>query len=232
MTSQALKFLNMKYIVTFLGLLSLFCGCETNKDCDFPGQYQFELPITLSPAKDKFKVGDTIFINSTFPDEVYERQTERRYHLEDFRFYPGMGVVEISGDTSNEAALQIFDVLIDSETDFDLINYSNGVVAYIGEYSYSGNEYDLSFQLVPKEAGLFYFSLASAIYFYEDNQSFAGKCKEKGIDAIGYVNNGNGADNNIHLLSDSPDSHYNEWMLAKPEDRFHHFGGYCFYVEE
>ena len=41
-----------------------------------------------------------------------------------------------------------------------------------------------------------------------------------------------GAENNIHMLLDSPDPRYRDWIMQKPEKRFHQFGGYCFYVKE
>ena len=62
------------------------------------------------------------------------------------------------------------------------------------------------------------------------NQSFDGKCSGKDIEGISNLNNG--ADNNIELLLDSPDPNFNSWILEKPYQRFHKFGGYCFYVVE
>ena len=40
-----------------------------------------------------------------------------------------------------------------------------------------------------------------------------------------------GAENNIHMLLDSPDPHYRDWIMQKPEKRFHQFGGYCILCE-
>ena len=41
------------------------CSCEKDKNCDFDGAYQFEIPATLSPALDTFQVGDTIHFKAT-----------------------------------------------------------------------------------------------------------------------------------------------------------------------
>ena len=64
----------------------------------------------------------------------------------------------------------------------------------------------------------------------DQSQEFEGKCQRIEIGSAVKLNEG--TDNNIDMLNDSPDPHYNDWMLQKPEQRFHRFGGYCFYVKE
>ncbi|HQW11390.1 MAG TPA: hypothetical protein PK076_08850 [Saprospiraceae bacterium] len=48
-----------------------------HKECNEFGDYDFELPATLSPAKDTFRIGDTITITSVFSVLVYDRTTKR-----------------------------------------------------------------------------------------------------------------------------------------------------------
>jgi len=77
---------------------------------------------------------------------------------------------------------------------------------------------------------LYHFSHFSAIIGIGENQEFEGKCSNLTNDVA--MNLNDGADNNINMLSSSPDPHYNDWILQKPEQRFYKFGGYCFYVKE
>ena len=101
----------------------------------------------------------------------------------------------------------------------------------LGEFNFDGQYYELTFQLVPTEAGLFHLEQASWLQLNTgQNQSFEGKCDNKDIKGISSLNDGD--DNNIDLLLDSPDSRFNTWILEKPFERFYKFGGYCFYVVE
>lgn len=208
----------------------LFVKC-IKEECKINGgQYEFEIPASLSPLKDTFNVGDTIFFVSGFSENVFERETGRTYMLKDFKFYPRLRLREVSGVMANEGALLNFDVLVDTSTNFSQFNYSDGAIGYVGEYSYANSGYSLVYQLVPKEPGLYYFSYFSNVFNFGEGQDFEGKCSNLDIDAAVVLNDG--ADNNIHMLSDSPDPHYNNWILQKPEERFYKFGGYCFYVKE
>jgi len=225
----ALKFLNMKYLFIFSTVLVFFNSC-TKEECQFAGAYLFEVPAELTPAQDTFQIGDTIHFVSTFSDEVYERKTDRFYKLENFRFYPELILREISESIADEAGLLNFKVLVDNKVNFTQFNYSSGSVSYIGEYNYEDGTYTLRYSIIPESPGFFHFAHSSVLFGLGDDQDFAGKCKKKHSETTVFLNEG--ADNNIHMLSDSPDPHYNEWMLAKPEDRFHQFGGYVFYVVE
>ncbi len=71
----------------FIPLLILVSAC-VKKECKNPITYEFEIPVTLSPAKTTYQIGDTINISSVFSDEVLERRTDQFYHLKDFRFFP------------------------------------------------------------------------------------------------------------------------------------------------
>ncbi len=220
----------MKNVFVFFGIAILFLSTCVPKKCQFPAAYEFEIPVSLSPAKDTFRIGDTISIVSNFLDQVYERKTDKWYTLEDFRFYPEMIIREISNEVTDEAGILKFNILVDTLYDFSQFNYSDGAVGYIGDYTYDGENYSLEYKIIPKEIGLFVFSHFLAIYGLGEDQEFDGKCARKLVDAI--VNINEDSDNNIELLEDSPDPHFNEWILAKPKQRFYDFGGYAFVVVE
>lgn len=109
------------------------------------------------------------------------------------------------------------------------VQLSGGIQGLIGNYNYAGGEYTLEYKLVLKKAGLYYLEQAVAPELSPD-QTFENKCSNTGIGAEVNMNNGN--ENNIDLLSESPDPHFNEWILANPADRFYKFGGFCFKVAE
>lgn len=76
--------------------LCLFLTACPKKECQISGGYDFELTATLSPAQSTYQIGDTISIESVFPNELLDNSTERWYTLNDFRFFPVLFVSEIS----------------------------------------------------------------------------------------------------------------------------------------
>ena len=211
--------------------LVLFCSSCIKKECRLAGFPEFELPVTLSPALDTFKIGDTMSISSVFEDVVYERASGQWYRLENIIFFPQTAVTRL--DTLDVLdSFSEFDIIIPDQYDYYLFQYpSSGRKALIGEYNYENNTYSLEYQLVPKKKGLYYFVQGSSISILGEGQEFEGQCcKINTIDA--YCEMNSGGDNNVDFLLQSPNSHYNTWIPQKPEERFHKFGGYCFYVTE
>ena len=211
-------------------VLALFCSSCIKKECRLAGFPEFELPVTLSPALDTFKIGDTMSISSIFEDVVYERESEQWYRLENINFFPETAVFRI--DTLDVLdSFSEFDVIIPDQYDYYLFQYpSSGRKALIGEYNYENNTYSLEYQLVPKKKGLFYLIHGSDIWVLGEGQEFEGQCcKINTIDA--YCKMNGGGDNNVDFLLQSPDSSYHR-IWEKRDTKFHNFGGYAFYVTE
>jgi hypothetical protein len=219
----------MKYFIPLLLLSILFSSCVKKKCRIDGGFYNFEIPVTLSPAKDTFNIGDTITIISTFTDEVYERKTDRTYILDNFKFFPETSVQKIDTIGKIDDFSQ-FDVIVSQNYNYKFFNYSDGSTTLVGKYNYKNNTYELEYKIITKKKGLYLFKHASTLFPSGENQDFDGKCSR--LRSEGFVNINNGSDNNIHMLSDSPDPHFNDWILQKPQQRFHDGGGYAFYVKE
>lgn len=222
----------MKFNINYLIILSLgyiiSTGC-TKEECRVRGgNYEFVLPLTLSPQKDTFSIGDTITINSNFPNLIHERITIMDHVLDNFLFFPQsrMRRIDTIGAIDNFSE---FEVIVSDDFYNEFSIFSSGAKALRLEYNYIDQEYVLNFKLIPKKKGLFYFTFSSLVDQLGSDQDFAGKCPKVEIGAVLNLNDGN--DNNISFMNDSPDPHYNDWILLKPDDRFHKFGGYCFYVK-
>ena len=224
----------MRYLIILLPFTLIVCWGCTSKECrdaDFGGPYQFVIPATLSPAKDTFRVGDTIYVSSVFSDEVFERQTQQYYKLENWQFFPTTRMDKIDVVDSNfvQDGLADFEYIIPVQYDYDRFDYGSGSIGLLGEYIYQDSEYYLEFKLIPQQSGLYYFTQFAA-QGIDDDQDFPGRCPRVPSDTNVELNGG--ADNNIGFLQNSPDIYYNERVLARPQENFHNFGGYCFYVVE
>ncbi len=218
----------MKLPFLFLISLILLTSCTDNrKECRLAGTYEFILPATLSPAQEIYNIGDTITFTSSFSDMVYDEHTDQIYHLENFKFDPHLIIREISDTVTNEAALEDFEVLVNEQTNFHPFYYDSGSISFVGEYAYENNQYTLTYQFIPQTTGFFLFNHGSTLL--NDRQHFEGRCSNNVNNATVTLNDG--GENNIHLLHESPNTHYNEWILEKPDKRFHKFGGFAFRVK-
>lgn len=207
----------------------LAIGCDENCIEPYSTRYVFDLPVSLTPARDTFRVGDTITVESVFSDQVLERNLQQRLPLVDWKFYPRTNINKIDDNPAKDG-LPFFEVLLAEAPNYYLREYSSGTSGLSGAYEYNEGNYSLKFKLIPQMPGLFHMENGSALYPQNEWQEFPGRCKKNSSEA--FVNMNNGADNNIQYLELSPDPHYNNWILIKPEDRFHKFGGYCFVVVE
>ena len=214
------------FIPGFLAIL-LFSAC-IREECQVPnGVYLFEIPVTLSPAKDTFRVGDTLSIVSEFSDDVFELNTARTYKLPNFTFSPATEMRKIDEEDSPANISDNFDFWVPEGTDYNLSYLgSEGGQYAVGQYVYENGHYRLEFKLVARRPGLYAIEQGCALL--KGDQDFEGKCDRLDMEVFSRMNEG--ADNNIQLLSDSPDPHFSEWILIKPQTRFHKFGGYCFIV--
>lgn len=115
-----------------------------------------------------------------------------------------------------------FEFIVDSVYNYNLFCYSDGSCSYYGEYNYSNQEYSLYYKIVLQSSGLYRLSQGSAIYPLGEWQDFEGKCWNVYSDVSTKLNDG--IDNNVAFLNNSPDPHYNDWILQEPDYRFHRGG--------
>lgn len=210
-------------------LLCLVISCTPSSRCDFNGTHDFLIPSTLTPALDTFSVGDTIFFRSIFDDRVYDRGLEEHVVLSDFKFNPATYFIKL--DTVDEVfALEDFMILMDNKYNYK-VRYTERGRHFTSDYFYSDNTYQLEFRIIPRKKGLYLFNHILLLNLSPD-QTFKGMCPNLRGWLDSYSDLNDTADNNIEFLELSPNSHYNDWILQKPEDRFHSKGGYCFYVKE
>lgn len=219
----------MKYSILlflFVGILS--CGSCGDKECDFPGAYEFVIPTTLSPVKDTFHIGDTITVTSFLSDMVFDQKTKKNYHLVDFKFYPNTSIYKLDTSIiSNDMAG--FDVIVNSKYDYKIRSFSDGSKGLFGQFNYIDNYYHLEYKIIPKKKGLFLHIYNAGVVALDQFQEFDKKCKNKGSSAIVKLNEG--AENNVDFLLGSGNQDYIRIYWEKRDERFYKHGGYCFYVE-
>lgn len=79
-------------LIVFLPLLSLSCGEE---DTLYLSK-EFNFPVTITPAKENFKIGDTLKIEILIPELLADRENSVQYLFENFDFDPYLSIRELS----------------------------------------------------------------------------------------------------------------------------------------
>ncbi len=224
-------------IVLIISMVIISSCCYIAREycwfCVPPGEgyagYELIIPVRLYPAKDTFRVGDTIYIESVFSDSVYDRSTGRKFLIEDMNWRVGSLIYPINVDTVLATGYRNFQVIVPKEYDFEPFVYSSGEIGYYGTYNYDGSIYSLKFQLIPKAIGIYYFLFGiNDLRFI--NIEFEEKCSSASVYVYATMNEG--SDNNIHLFKESPNEFFRVQMFNRPEEEFYKAGGYCFVVVE
>lgn len=199
-------------------------SCEKEENCP----QQFQILATTTPYQETYQVGDTIKVVSKFHKLVYDKHTEKRFDMEDINWMPGLGILRLDRDSSASGYVtnKYFDFAPNETNNLRWYVYSDGSSQIDGDYHFAKDSFSLQIKLIAKATGSFYLLYGS--FLYQSHQDFPGKCKRYFFDVYTTINEGR--DGNIHLLEESPNPHFNDWVLQKPQERFHNAGGFCFRV--
>ncbi len=150
----------MKYSV--LIIFSIIFSCydkdadEFKENCpyalDYNGHY-LRIPITISPHKLHYKVGDTIRINTVFADSIYDLGTKHTFKIEEFPFKPLSLLYRFTSNSTYDSGYRVNELKIDSLYGH-VYNYSSNYADGYRAYTfYDGSQYEFKSELILKEAG-------------------------------------------------------------------------------
>ncbi len=122
-------------IILFFVILFFSCG-DDGSSC--PGD--MTLPVTISPYKPYYNIGDTITISSKFHKLIYDQKTEKFYDASGYRFSP---IIVLSAlDSANipyrgTQFAHYAELIVDDSLKFELNSFSRPEnSSYLnGEYS-------------------------------------------------------------------------------------------------
>jgi hypothetical protein len=147
----------MKYAIFLMFCLSLLVGSCGNKcdfeKCPYGGLYELRVPVTIVPHKVQYQVGDTIHINTIFPDSFYYTNTQQKYRLRDFPFKPVSLLYRITSDSTYDSGYRVNELYIDSSY-HHVYNYSSSYADGYRAYTiYENSSYRFESRLVLKQPG-------------------------------------------------------------------------------
>ncbi|HRK28061.1 MAG TPA: hypothetical protein PK239_12340 [Chitinophagales bacterium] len=217
---------------TLFNFILLLCLCSFHLSCKWYLEkyidncdgglnhtlYTFYLPYTFSPAKDTFKINDTIHIHANFEDQLFDSTNLKYYKAEDAHLLSRFSIDKI--DTVGlVSAFNSFNTLVDTGE----IALGGGGGLYLMKYVYQDNHYKFHARLIPQKKGVYVFYLTARPYQEVDLQEH---CRDEAMNLYFITNDL--AENNFYLLAESPDIIWNG--ITRYD--FNRFGMFCFRVVE
>ena len=208
----------------------LLMACQKFEDCP---RY-LVITASIKPALREYHIGDTIRIISKFDKHVdgvnSDLEDLGKFNTEGTSWRPATAIFRIDtlGQGAKTTVGSYFDFVENENYNYHLF-YVSELSGIDGEYNYDNDSFDLQVMLIPKKEGTFFLHQGSGFgSSHNEIQNFEGHCN--GVIADAWVSMNADSSNNIELFLESPDPHWNTWLLNKPVERFQHVGGYCFKV--
>lgn len=160
----------MKYLIFLIPLL--FSACidrdaeEFKKNCPYELNYSghyLRVPITITPHKLTYAVGDTIRISTIFSDSIEDLGTQQTFIIEGFPFKPTSLLFRFTASDAYDSGYRVNELKIDSVYEH-IYNYSSNYADGYRAYTiYDENQYKFESQLILKQPGR-YILLFSDLY--------------------------------------------------------------------
>lgn len=131
-------------------------NCTRERDKYVEVEFEFLIPLQISPALDTFNVGQEITLTADFSDSLYDMVSKKKYHLPNFNFKtvaivkklqnPLIEFPEQQGHISRFTYTNIVGSMNNFTTSFADVNFK-----------YQNNRYQLAIKLIPRQAGVYGF---------------------------------------------------------------------------
>jgi hypothetical protein len=184
------------YISMILLLLSC-CGESAEdkfaRECPYPNiytnQHQLMIPVTITPNKMLYSVGDTLHIDATFSNLMYDYNTKEKFVIKKFPFDDGVKLWKFENDTSFQNGFRDNKFLMDSIY-FQRIDYNgDGTDIVYVDFVEGDSGYAFNMKIVLNKKGKYIFQFEDFINrytaeFYDEkilNYTFDGKCPTFGV---------------------------------------------------
>ena len=149
-----------KYMVILsIALFSLGSSCKPKHTCPTGRGYVSIIPVSITPAKSIYKVGDTLHLNIDFSDRLYDTVSKKEYWFNNFNFDFTPFYVSRLDTLPGTACLYECSV----KPIIGKIYPSGGLcdISYESKYVYQNNRYKLSADIILKRKGLLCFQTLS-----------------------------------------------------------------------
>lgn len=204
------------YLLTNTGCKKI-TGCERNMRYDF----EFELPVSIYPAKDTFSIGDTIWIEQSFSDNMLNLKYNRYKEFKDFNFHTTFTIKDLNTPLPAYSYPDPNIITYVGQTTGNNIGSVKYQAIYIN-YTYENNTYKYKAAFIVDKPGFYNINFFS--YLDGDDLNLT-RCQNE-IFHLYYTTNDKG-DNNYEMVQYAQDNSFAE--LTK--EKYDKSGMYCFHVK-
>ena len=112
---------SMRNLILILLFITTSCGFDMDKfkeECPFDFIYSWhylELPVQFEPNQMTYSVGDTVHVNVSFDDKIYDFSAQDTFTIIDFPFKPAFQLYKIEDISVWTEGLEYNEVIIDAD---------------------------------------------------------------------------------------------------------------------
>jgi hypothetical protein len=165
---------HMKNILYFFFVLltCTSCGCKKEEVPPEFVQMIFEIPLQITPIKDTVQVGDTLWLEASFPDTIRDHNSGKYYKVPpSFDLKSRIGFTKLINKDKNISEQPGF------AQSYKLLNMAGGIenlqeTSGIVKFIYDGSKYSLRVGIIPKQkaiASISFFTRWRTGGVYEDD---------------------------------------------------------------
>jgi len=153
-------------------LMFILSSCPDNDaeefkiSCPYELQYSghyLRVPVTISPHKLQYRIGDTMKISTIFSDSIRDIGTQQTFKIEGFPFKPTSLLFRFYEDMNYDSGYRENELYIDSIYNHNYFYSSNYADGYRAHTIYDNSQYKFESRLVLKKSGR-YILLFSDLY--------------------------------------------------------------------
>lgn len=216
----------MEKTIIFFAAIFIFwtTSCTSCKDKNCPDSLFYRVPYSLFPMRDTFSVGDTLWMEMNFSDELIDTGGNIKNSFQNYDFRLGIGCERIDIDPPLAHTIDYLKIITVAGKDSSISLPSSGVSFFTFAPNYSNKKYIFKCALVMREEGLFYFGAGPSESLGEPFK-INSECDNISVDLGSKIDNE--IDNNYHMLQWAANPAYH----SLSSERFRNYGGYCFVVK-
>jgi len=209
----------MKYLEIFISIIAILAFSTSCKKESESCPIEFVVFGEVLPYAETYKVGDTLTLKTNYNYMIYEKNTKQYFDMKGLNIEAILYIIRTDTifDSISGKVTEYVEVLDNNNYNYSIQNFSDGSSELFSDILFDGKTFKHELKIILKKKGIFMLTYGPSTI--ENNFNFEGKCDKYSF--FLYTRLNENSNNNIELLSLSPDEHFNTWILQMPNERFY-----------
>ena len=150
---------------------------------------------------------------------IYEEETGNTYDFKNIDMESALRINRIDSHYINldNNLMHFVEIIPNNIYDYYIQTFNDGGSMLFSKLILDKDTFRNEVKIILHKKGVFIINYGP--FILEGTQAFEGYCNKTEYQLDTYLNKGQ--DNNIFLLKDSPNEHFNSWIFINPEERFY-----------